>query len=446
MTGGAARAITGPRILAIALPVVLSNATVPLQGAVDTAIIGNVGSQAALGGVGIGAAIFSIVFMAFNFLQMGCSGLTAQALGAGDARRVLNTLARTFVIALTIALALIALQAPILTLAMRFFEGGAEPQAAATTYFMIRIWGAPFELANYAVLGWFAGQEKTRLLFRQQLVTTLSNISLSLIFGWWLGYGLAGVAGATVLASALGLAYGLWMARERRGVLMPDWVPDWPRILKRDELVRVMTLNRDIFIRSALLTVSFAWITRLGAQQGETILAANVVLMQLLAISSYGLDGFAMAAETLVGQAKGAGDRAMFRRGATQTSLWCGGLALGVSMLFFLFRETLIGLLTDLPEVREVAAVYAPWATFAPIAGFACYQLDGIFIGATASAAMRNAMILTALVYFPLSVWLAGAFGNHGIWMALYAMFALRAGTLLTAYPAVERKVSMPTA
>ena len=441
MTTSRACAITGPRILAIALPVVLSNATVPLQGAVDTAIIGNVGSQAALGGVGVGAAIFSLVFMAFNFLQMGCSGLTAQALGAGDTRRVLNTLARTLVIALAIAVTLIVLQGPILALMMRFFAGGEEMQAAASLYFSIRIWGAPFELASYAVIGWFAGQERTQLLFRQQLVTTLSNIALSLIFGWWLGFGLAGVASATVLSAALGLGYGLWMARARRLAMMPDWQPDWARILKGEELLRVMALNRDIFIRSALLTFSFAWITRLGAQQGETVLAANVVLMQLLSISSYGLDGFAMAAETLVGQAKGARDRIAFRVAAMRTSLWCGALALGVSVLFLVFREPLIAVLTDLPEVREVAGRYAFWAVLAPVAGFACYQLDGIFIGATASGAMRNAMIVTAMVFFPLSLWLAGAFGNTGVWASLYAMFALRTGTLLIAYPAVEKGV-----
>lgn len=442
MTAPPARAITGPRILAIALPVVLSNATVPLQGAVDTAIIGNVASRAALGGVGIGAAIFSIVFMAFNFLQMGCSGLTAQALGAGDARRVLNTLARTLVIGLAIAAALVALQIPILAIGLRFFEGGAETQAATALYFGIRIWGAPFELANYALLGWFTGQEQTRRVFQHQLVTTLSNIGLSLILGVWLGLGLAGVAAATVTASAAGLAYGLWLARARRRRLDAAWRPDWARILRGSELVRVMALNRDIFIRTVILTLSLAWITRLGAREGELVLAVNVVLWQFLAVSAYGLDGFAMAAETLVGQAKGAGDRAAFRRGALLSSLWAGGMALGLSLLFFVFRAPLVALLTDLPDVRAAAAVYAPWATFAPVAGFAAYQLDGIFVGATASAAMRNAMIASGIVFLPLSLWLAETFGNHGIWASVHALFALRAATMLLAYPAVERGVA----
>jgi len=441
----AAQAITGPRILAIALPVVLSNATVPLQGAVDTAIIGNVGSQAALGGVGVGAAMFSIVFIGFNFLQMGCSGLTAQALGAGDTRRMLNTLARTLVIALAIAVALIALQMPILTQALRFFEAEGEMAAAAALYFNIRIWGAPFELANYAVLGWFTGQEMTRRMFQHQLVTTLSNIALSLIFGLWLGYGLPGVAASTVAASGIGLAYGLWLARGQRRRLDAAWRPDWARILKRAELLRVMALNRDIFIRTMLLTLSFAWITRLGAQQGELVLAANVVLWQFFAISAYGLDGFAMAAETLVGQAKGAGDRAAFRRGAILSSLWAGALALVISLLFYVFRAPIIALLTDLPQVRDAAAVYVAWAAFTPIVGFAAYQLDGIFVGATASAAMRNAMILSAIMFFPLSIWLAGMFGNHGIWAAVYALFALRAGTLLMAYPGIERRIGEST-
>lgn len=438
--------ITGPRILAIALPVVLSNATVPLQGAVDTAIIGNVGTQGALSGVGIGAAIFSIVFMAFNFLQMGCSGLTAQALGAGDARRVLDTLARTLLIALAIAAALVALQMPILAASQRFFEGGAEAQAAAARYFDIRIWGAPFELANYAVLGWFTGQEMTRRVFQHQLVTTLSNIALSLLFGLWLGWGLAGVALATVLASGTGLAYGLWLARAQGRRLDAAWRPDRARLLRRDELLRVMALNRDIFIRTVLLTLSFAWITRLGAQAGDLTLAVNVVLWQFLAVSAYGLDGFAMAAETLVGQAKGAGDRAAFRRAAILSSLWAGGLALALSVLFYALSGPLVAVLTDLPEVRAAAMLYVGWAAFSPAAGFAAFQLDGIFVGATASAAMRNAMILSALVFFPLSVWLAESFGNHGIWAAVHAMFALRAATMLLAYPGVERGISAPTA
>ncbi len=441
MTATTAQAITGSRILAIALPVVVSNATVPLQGAVDTAIIGNVSSPGALAGVGVGAAMFSIVFMGFNFLQMGCSGLTAQALGARDSRRVLNTLARTLVIATTIAAALIMLQAPILWAMLRFFESGAETQEAAAHYFRIRIWGAPFELANYAVLGWFAGQEMTGRLLRHQLATTLSNIALSLLLGVYFGMGLTGVALATVLASGLGLAYGLWLARNRRRSYAPDWAPDWPRILQRGELVRVMALNRDIFIRTICLTMSFAWITRLGAQEGALILAANVVLWQFLSISAYGLDGFAIAAETLVGQAKGAGDRPAFRRAAILTTLWSGGLVVVVSLAFFALREPIIGLLTTLPDVRETAMRFAPWAALASAAGFAAYQLDGIFIGATASADMRNAMLVTAALFFPLSVGLAEAFGNHGIWASVYAMFALRTLTLMVAYPAMERGV-----
>ena len=231
-----ADAITGPRILAIALPVVLSNATVPLQGAVDTAIIGNVGSRGALGGVGIGAAIFSIVFMAFNFLQMGCSGLTAQALGAGDARRMLDTLARTLVIAVGHRRGADRVADPHpRPRRCAFSRAGAETQAAAALYFGIRIWGAPFELANYAVLGWFTGQEMTRRVFQHQLVTTLSNIALSVLFGLVFGWGLAGVAVATVLASGTGLAYGLWLARaQRRRLDDAAWRPDWARILRRE--------------------------------------------------------------------------------------------------------------------------------------------------------------------------------------------------------------------
>lgn len=435
--------VTGGRILSIALPVVFANATVPLQGAVDTAIIGNVGTAASLAGVGIGASMFSLVISGFNFLQMGCSGLTAQALGAGDMRRVMHTLVRTLLIAAVIGAALLALQVPVSKVLLAFFGSGENATAAASLYFSIRIWGAPFELANYALLGWFAGQEMTRRLFQLQLIITLSNIALSLTLGVGMEMGLAGVAMATVLANGIGLACGLWLARARRRAVMPDdWRVDWGRITRGEELVAVMRLNRDIFIRSILLTGSFAWTMRLGAQQGELFLAANVILWQFLSLSAHALDGFAMAAETLVGQAKGAGNRAAFRRAAIMTSAWSGGLAVVFSLLLVVFGGGLIALLTDLPETRATAGQFMLWAALTPAVGFAAFQLDGIFIGATASREMRNAMIASAGLYIPLSIALAVMWGNHGVWAGIHLFFILRAIALLIAYTSVERSVA----
>lgn len=438
-----ARKITGLRILAIALPVVLSNATVPIQGAVDTGIIGNIGSKESLGGVGLGAQIMSLAVGMFNFIQIGCSGLTAQALGADDHGRVLNTLWRTLAIGSAIALSLILLQIPLIWGGLGIFEASEATEAEAARYVSIRIWGAPFEFANMALLGWFTGQEMTRRLFQHQLVTTLSNITLSLTLGAWLGWGLDGIALATVIASAIGMSYGFWLASARRKLIAPQgWRIDWPRILRRDELIAVMRINADLFIRTGLLMLSFAWMMRLGSLQEDTILAANVVLWQFFIVSSYALDGFAMAAETLVGQAKGAGDRAALRRAAIMTSLWSGGLAVLISAIFAAVSHDLIDLMTDIQSVRETAYRYVLWAALVPAVGFAAFQLDGIFIGATASRAMRNTMLTVAVVYFPFSFWMTDTFGNHGVWAGIYTFLILRALTMLWAYPkAIEGAV-----
>jgi len=439
--------VTGARVLAIAAPVVLSNATVPIQGAIDTAIIGNLGSAFALAGVGIGAEMFAILFTSFNFLQLGCSGQSAQALGAGNYGRVLNTLLRTLVIAACIALVLIVFQTPLLWLGLSIFEGGAETEAVAAQYFNIRIWGAPFELANYALLGWFTGQELTNRLFQHQLVITLSNIALSLTLAVGFEMGITGVAVATVIANGLGLTFALWVARRRKSAIAPEgWNINWPRIFEASELWRVMAMNRDIFIRTALLTVGFAWILRLGSLQGDETLAANVVLWQFFILASYGLDGFAMAAETLVGQARGSGDAKALRQAAVISSLWSGALAVAVALLFVALSGTIIDTLTNVESVRTLARDYVLWAALVPAVGFAAFQLDGIFIGATETGLMRNAMLASAAVYFPASWLLAEAFGNHGVWGSIYLFLALRTISLLWLYPELERRTSAPIA
>ena len=439
--------VTGPRVLAIAVPVVLSNATVPIQGTIDTAIIGNLGSAFALAGVGIGAELFAILFTSFNFLQLGCSGQSAQALGAQNYGRVLNTLFRTLVIAACIAAVLILCQKPLLWLGLQIFEGSAQTEAVASQYFSIRIWGAPFELANYALLGWFAGQEMTNRLFQHQLVITLSNISLSLALAVGLEMGITGVAIATVIANGLGVTFAVIVARKRKTHIAPkDWWLDWTRILNRSELWRVMAMNRDIFIRTALLTLGFAWIMRLGSLQGDEVLAANIVLWQFFIVSASGLDGFAIAAETLVGQARGAKDRKALRQAAVISSLWSGGLAVAVALLFTVISGTVIDALTNVEEVRLIARDFALWAALIPAFGFAAFQLDGIYIGATESKLMRNAMIFSAAIYFPMAWVLSQSFGNHGVWASIYLFLLLRTVTLLWFYPVLEARTSTPMA
>jgi len=430
----APREITYSRVAAIALPVVLSNATVPLQGAIDTAIIGNLGDEVFLAAVTLGAVVISLIFTSFNFLQMGVSGLTAQALGAGERGRVLNTLLQALVIAGAISAALILLRWPLSDLALRLFEGSDEAEALAGLYFRIRVWGAPAELANYALIGWFTGQEMTRRLFEMQIVTSVANIVLNLVFVLGLGMDVDGVALGTVIAAWLGLGYGLWRARARGRAIAPaGWRPELRRILDPSELGQVMALNRDIFIRTACLTGSFAWMARLGSLQGDVILAANGVLMQFLHVASYALDGFAMAAETLVGQAMGARSGPRLRRAVVVSSV--AALALATVLAI-----PIIHLFTNVEAVREAARGFALWATLLPLIGVLAYQADGIFIGAAEGRTMRNAMLISAGVYVPASWALTHAFGNHGLWAGLWLFMLVRAGTLARGYGRIEAR------
>ncbi len=438
----APREITLARVGGIALPVVLSNATVPLQGAIDTAIVGNLGEAHLIAAVGIGATVISLMFGGLNFLQIGCSGLTAQALGAGRPERVLNTLLRTFFIAGVIAALLVLLKVPLRNLGLALFEGSEAAEAEAATYIDIRLWAAPAELGILTLVGWFAGQEMTRRLFEMQLVTSVANIALNVLLVFGLGMEVDGVALGTAIAVWTGFGYGLWRVMERRrAIAPPGWFADWGRILSREELVRVMSLNRDIFIRTILLIGSITWMARLGSLQGDVILAANSVLMQFLHVATNALDGFAMAAETLVGQALGARSRARLRRAVVVSTVAAFGLAAAFSLIATLGAGPVIRLLTNVEEVRAAALTYYGWATMAPLAGVLAFQLDGVFVGATEARRMRNAMVLSAAVYFPASWLMAEHWGNHGIWAALIGLYALRAATLAVAYPALERRV-----
>ena len=432
--------ITVRRVVAIALPVVLSNATVPLQGAIDTAIIGNLGAAAPLAAVALGAAIVSLVFTPFNFLQMGVSGLTAQALGAGDRRRVMNTLVRALIVALLVAASLVASRAWLIPLTLRLFEASAEIEAIAGGYVAIRLLGAPAELANYALIGWFAGQEMTRRLFEMQLLVSAVNVCLNLVFVLQFGWGVEGVALGTAIAGYCGLGYGLWRARQRKAAVAAGWRVDWARVLDRNELVQVMALNRDILIRTMLLMAAFTWMTRLATVQGDRILAVNGVLIQFFHVSSYGLDGFAMAAETLVGQAIGGRSRARLRRAVLVSGLAALALAAAIALVFTAAGPTLIRLFTNVEDIRQGAYSYMLWATLLPLVGVLAFQADGVFIGAAEGPTMRNAMIVSAGLFFPLAWWMTDAWGNHGLWGSLWLFLLARAATLAARYPRLEAR------
>lgn len=427
--------ISNRRVLAIALPIVLSNATVPILGAVDTAVVGQLGQPAPIGAVGIGAIILASLYWVFGFLRMGTSGLVAQAHGAGDRAEVAAGLMRALLVAGAAGLALITLQGPLFTAAFRLAPASDQVETLAQSYLSLRIWGAPATIALYALTGWLIALERTRAVLVIQLWMNGLNVALDLWFVLGLGWGVPGVAAATLIAEWSGVALALVLAR---GAFSGGYWRDAARVFDRPSLWRMARVNTDIMIRSILLQASFTTFLFLGAAQGDVRLAANQVLLQFLEITAYALDGFAFAAEALVGQAVGARSVPRLRRAAIVTAQWGVGGAALLGLTFFLAGPAIIDLMTTAPEVRQTARDYLPWLVVAPLIGIASWMFDGIFIGATLTREMRNAMLLSVAIYAAALAALVPAFGNHGLWAALMVLNATRGLTMARLYPRAE--------
>lgn len=427
------------RVLKIALPIVLSNVTVPILGAVDTGVVGQMGAAAPIGAVGIGAMILSAMYWMFGFLRMGTTGLAAQALGAREHGELAALLTRALIIGGGAGLALILLQAPLFWLAFHFAPASGEVEAMAREYLQIRIWSAPAAIALFGINGWLIAQERTRAVLMLQLWMNGVNILLDLLFVLQLGWGVGGVALATFIAEWSGLVLGLWLCR---GVFRTAAWRAWAQVFDRARLKVMAVVNRDILIRSLLLETMLVSFMFMGAGFGDEVLAANQVLLQFLVVASYGLDGFAFAAETLVGQAMGRRNRAALRRAAKLAGLWTGLLALAAALGFALTGGWIIDLMTTAPEVRSVARDYLPWLVLLPVLGCGAFLLDGIFIGATATRDMRNMMAVCFVIYAAAAAALVPLWGNHGLWAALLLAFFARGVTLGLRYPALEARAA----
>jgi len=351
-------AITHRRVLAIAVPIMLSNVSTPLLGAVDTAIVGRLPDPAYIGAVALGALVFSFVFWAFGFLRMGTTGLTAQALGAGDADELRAALGRSLILGVGIGAALVALQWPIGQAAFALLEGGQQVEALARQYYDVRIWAAPATLVNYSLLVWFIGLGRAKIALLLQLVLNVTNMALDALFVLMLGLGVAGVAWGTLIAECVAAVLGLAIAARQLRRFGGRWQRS--RVLERVALARTLAVNRDILIRSAALIVVFTWFVSNGARQGEVVLAANAVLMHFITVSAYFLDGIAFAAEALVGRAIGARDRAALLRTIRLTTVWAAAVAALASALLLVSGPWLVELFTVDMVTRESARLYLP--------------------------------------------------------------------------------------
>lgn len=429
--------VTNRRVLAIAVPMTLAFLTTPLLGLVDTAVVGQFPDAALLGGLASGAIVFDVVFTTFNFLRSGTTGLVAQAFGREDTVEEQAIFWRALTIAVASGLVLILL-APLFTRTGNWFID-PEPRVAEAmnVYIAIRVLAAPLSLTNYAVLGYVLGRGEGGRGLLLQTVLNGANIVLSLYLGLVLGWGLEGVAWGTVGGELAGTIFGLTLVLGRFRRLPAITLS---RVFDMPAMSHMISVNRDIMIRSFSLLGAFALFTRQGAQLGTVTLAANAVLMNFFLVSGYFLDGMAAAAEQLAGRALGARFEPAFRRAVRLTVVWGFVLAFLATAVYLLFGHALIALVTAAPAVREIAWAFLPWAAFTAVSGVLAFQMDGVFIGATWSQDMRNMMLLSLAVYVACLFWLGAALGNHGLWIALHVFLVVRGLSLLAVLPLRARR------
>ena len=410
----------------------VANLTTPLIGIVSTIVIGRLGDATVLGGVAIASVIFDCLFWLFAFLRMGTLAFTAQALGAGEAQEVRALLVRGLAVAALVGAGLIVLQMPLAAVLLDAMGGSEGVTRAARIYFAIRIWSAPLALANYVVLGWLIGQARAGLALAVQIAINITNMAATVGLVLGLDAGIAGAAVAAVVAETVGLVLGVLIAR--RLAHEPPGVPR-AALLDRARLVRMLSVNRDIMIRTAALITAFLFFTAQGARSGDVILAANAVLNNFLLVSAFFLDGLANAAEQLCGRALGARDRTAFLGAVRLVILWGFGFALAVTAAFALFGPWLVHAMTASEDVRQNALVYLWFVVVSPLLAVFAFAYDGIFIGATWARDMRNLMVLSLLIF--LGTWFAlRAFGNAGLWTAFLVHYAARGGLQALRYPA----------
>ncbi|MGB1237093.1 MAG: MATE family efflux transporter [Pseudomonadales bacterium] len=411
----------------LAWPVMLSNISQPLLGLVDTAVIGHLSQSLYLAAVAIGTTIFSFIYWSFGFLRMGTTGVIAQSVGGEDGAKNRTVLAQSLVLALAIACVLLVLQTPIIEFALTLMAPQPELLEEARSYAQIRIYGAPAVLCNYVLLGWFVGNQNTRVLLILLVVTNLINIVLDVLAVTVLGWKTQGLAIATVISEYAGVCLALWYCRAML-VKVPGSVV-MEQLKRFSAYLPLLSVNRYLFVRTVLLLLAMSFFTAQGAAQGVDTLAANALLMTFVMLLSYGLDGFAHAIEALAGKAIGARNLDAFYSLTRAAALGSVLMALVFSAFFWLFGPLLIDLLTSIEAVRNLAALYLPWVVLIPLLAVVSYLLDGVFIGTTQVRTMQWAMLVSVCgVYFPLW-WLTQGLGNQGLWLSLCGLYVARALT-----------------
>lgn len=411
-------------ILQIALPSIVSNITVPLLGLIDVTIVGHLGAASYIGAIAVGGMLFNIIYWIFGFLRMGTGGMTSQAYGQKDEAETMRILARSTGIGMLIALALIILQYPIERTAFTFIKATPEVEELASLYFRICIWGAPAVLGLYSISGWCIGMQNSRYPMYIAITQNIVNILVSLVLVYAFDMKIEGVAIGTLVAQYSGFFMAIWLWSSHFKHLLR--YVHLQTLMAKGAIRRFFQVNRDIFLRTLCLVAVTMYFTSAGAKQGDVVLAVNTLLMHFFTFFSYIMDGFAYAGEALAGKHIGANDRPALRQMIRQLFVWGIGLSLSFTLIYAVGGEAFLGLLTNERSVITASSTYFYWVLAIPLAGFAAFLYDGIFIGATATGLMLRAMFVASVAFFLIYFGCRETMGNHALWLAFITYLALR--------------------
>ena len=426
-------------MLSLTWPVIIANLSLPLAGAVDTAVVGHLPDPVYIGAVALGALIFSTLYWLVGFLRMGTTGFVAQSEGANDANESVSAFIRGLGIAFFIAILILVLQSPISNGVFWFFDASQQVEAYALDYYGIRVWGVVFAMFNLVILGLLFGLQKMRLALVLQLILNGMNIILDVVFVMGFGWDVKGVASATVISEVLAASIGLAVCFRLLNfshVRLHDL-----RIFHREKLRQLAEVNINIMIRTLCLEVVFIYFMWISAKQGDVVLAANAVLIHLMYFLAFGLDGFAHAAEALAGRAYGAKDRLRLHNTVVVTLYWSCIVAVGFSLFYGIAGGLIVSLITGITSVQQTAETYLIWLVIAPLVCVWAFLLDGVYIGMTRTVEMRNSMIISMLTFFATVHLGASSFGNHGLWLGILVFMAMRGIILGLWYRRIEARV-----
>ncbi|QLK07406.1 DNA-damage inducible protein [Priestia megaterium] len=423
--------------LTLAIPLTISTMTTPLLGAVDTAVVGQLSAPAYIAGVAVGTLIFNTLYWVFGFLRVSTSAFAAQANGASDPDQGVLALSRPFLLALIVGMLFILLQWPIEHAALLVISPDADVSRFAVEYFRIRIWGAPFILMNYVILGWLMGMAKIKESLCLQILTNVLNMLLAILFVHVFSFDVQGVATATLIAEVTAFILGLFIILK---VSPFKWkMPSIQALIDTNSTKRMFNVNKDLFIRTICLLVVINMFTAKGASFGTEFLAANAVLFQIHYIMAYFFDGFANASSILVGKAVGSNDKELFKKTLTLSRQWSIITAVIIASLYALFQKQVVGLFTNLPDVIELSLTYGVWLIIYPFVACFGLVLYGVFTGATEIAPVRNSMIYAMVVYIIIQITATPIWHNHGLWLAFIIYTIGRSGFLVMYTPRLNK-------